>query len=432
MGAAGRDFHNFNMVFRNNKNYEVIAFTAAQIPGIEKRHYPKELSGRLYPNGVPIYSEERLVELIKRYKIDEIVLAYSDLSHEEVMHKASIVLANGPDFVLLGKETMLVSKKPVIAVTAVRTGCGKSQTARKVASLLKLMGKRVVVIRHPMPYGYLKEQIIERFEKYGDLARFKCTIEEREEYEPHLKVGNIVYAGVDYEKILKEAEKEADVIVWDGGNNDLPFIKPDLWVTVTDPHRAGHELKYYPGEINFRKADVIVINKVDSAPPGGLQLLRRNISIFNPKARVIEAKSPPTVDNPKLIKGKKVLVIEDGPTLTHGGMPYGIGAIVARRFKAKEIVDARKYAVGSIKNVYIKYPHLKRILPALGYSERQIKELEETINRAKADVVIDGTPTDLRRLLKVNKKIVMVSYKLEEVSKLKLADVVKDVKKKAQ
>jgi len=433
LGAAGRDFHNFNVFFRNNPEYEVVAFTATQIPDIEGRIYPPELAGELYPNGIPILPEDDLEKIIKEKDVDIVVFAYSDVSHEHVMHLASRAHSAGADFWLLGpKSTMIESKKPVVAVTAVRTGCGKSQTSRKVAQLLQEMGYKVAVIRHPMPYGDLRKQIVQRFASFEDLDRYECTIEEREEYEPYIERGMVVYAGVDYEKILREAEKEADIILWDGGNNDFPFYKPDLWIVVTDPHRPGHELTHHPGETNFRSADVIIINKIDTAYPENVQKIRENIEKVNPNAIVIEAASPIFVDKPELIKGKRVLVIEDGPTLTHGGMSYGAGYIAAKKFGAKEIVDPRPYAVGSIIETYKKYPHLSNILPAMGYGKKQIKELEETINRADADVVIMGTPVDLRRFMNLNKPAVRVKYELEEIGQPKLKDILEEWVKKCE
>ena len=424
MGAAGRDFHNFNVYFRGNDEYEVVAFTATQIPGIEGRTYPPELAGPNYPSGIPIYPEEELPSLIKKFNVDEVVFAYSDVSHEYVMHKASIALAAGADFRLMGPSTtMLKAKVPVVSVCAVRTGSGKSQTSRKVAKILRSNGYRVVVIRHPMPYGDLRKQVCQRFATFEDLDKYECTIEEREEYEPHIRNGVIVYAGVDYEKILREAEKEADVIVWDGGNNDLPFYKPDLHIVVTDPHRPGHELKYHPGEANLRMADVIVINKVDTAKPENIEAVEKNIRDVNPKAIIVKAASPMTVENPELIKGKRVLVIEDGPTLTHGEMPYGIATIAAKKLGASEIVDPRPYAVGSIIEAYKKYKHLGAILPALGYGEHQIRELEETINATPCDVVVVGTPIDLRRIVKINKPAVYVRYELQEVGSPNLEEI---------
>lgn len=415
MGAAGRDFHNFNIVYRNNPNYKVVAFTATQIPGIAEKKYPKELAEKLYPNGIPIHRESELAWLIKKFSVDEVVFAYSDVSHEYVMHKASLVLANGASFILLGPQaTMLESRKPVISVCAVRTGSGKSQTTRKIAKILKHRGKRVVVIRHPMPYGNLAKQAVQRFATYKDLARHKCTIEEREEYEPHINNGIVVYAGVDYEKILRRAEREADVIIWDGGNNDFSFIRPDISIVVADPHRAGHELAYHPGETNLRMADVVIINKIDSAKKDDIKKVIVNTKSVNPKAKIILANSVVTVDKPHLIKGKKVLIVEDGPTLTHGGMPHGAGTIAAKKYGCR-IIDARKYIVGSIKDVYKKYPHLKKELPAMGYSKKQIKELEKTINSAKCAAVIDATPVILPRIIKINKPVVQVDYALQEV-----------------
>ena len=414
MGAAGRDFHNFNVYFRNNDAYKVVAFTATQIPGIEGRTYPPELAGPNYPNGIPIYPEEELPRLIKEFDVDQVVFAYSDVSHEYVMHKASVALANGADFRLMGpKTTMLKAKVPLVSVCAVRTGSGKSQTSRQVAKILRRKGLKVVVIRHPMPYGDLREQICERFASYEDLDKYKCTIEEREEYEPHIDNGIIVYAGVDYGEILREAEKEADVIVWDGGNNDLPFYKSDLHIVVADPHRAGNELTYYPGETNLRMANVVIINKVDTADPKNVEAVKENIRMVNPNAKILEAASPITADRPELIKEKKVLVIEDGPTLTHGNMPYGAGAIISKKLGASEIVDPRPYAVGSIKETYKKYTHLGAILPAVGYGERQIAELKETIDKTPCDTVVIGTPIDLRRVMTIDKPTVRVKYELK-------------------
>ncbi|GAB4112131.1 MAG: cyclic 2,3-diphosphoglycerate synthase [Candidatus Caldatribacteriota bacterium] len=425
MGAAGRDFHNFNVYFRNNENYEVIAFTATQIPDIAGREYPAELSGPLYPKGIPIYPEEDLPALIKKYKIDQVILAYSDISYQYVMNRASLVLANGADFRLMGpKNTMLKSKLPVVSVCAVRTGCGKSQTTRKVTDILKKKGYKIAVIRHPMPYGDLKEQIWQRYENYSDLDRYKCTIEEREEYEPHLDRGNILYAGVDYQEILNRAEKDVDVIVWDGGNNDLPFYQPDLHIVVTDPHRAGHETSYYPGEANLRMADVVVINKIDTAVPEKVNFLRENIYKLAPQAILVEAASPLIVEGYELIRGKRVLVVEDGPTLTHGEMKYGAGIIAAQKFGAKEIVDPRPYAVGSIKETYQKYPAIGTLLPAMGYGKKQIKELEVTINSTDCDLVIVGTPIDLGRIVQINKKLIRVKYELQEIGKPDLEEAI--------
>jgi predicted GTPase len=424
MGAAGRDFHNFNVYFRGNDAYEVVAFTATQIPGIEGRRYPTELAGSNYPNGIPIYSEEDLAELIKKHDIDQVIFAYSDVSHEYVMHKASLVLANGADFRLMGpKTTMLKAKVPVVSVCAVRTGSGKSQTARKVAKILKSMSLNVAAVRHPMPYGDLRKQVCERFASYEDLDRYECTIEEREEYEPHIDNGIIVYAGVDYEKILREAEEEADVIVWDGGNNDMPFYRPDLNIVVADPHRAGHELAYYPGESNLRMANVVIINKVDTADPLKVKQVRENTKTVNPNATVLEAASPITAENPEAVRGKRVLVIEDGPTITHGGMPYGAGVVFAKKFGASELVDPRPFAVGSIREAYKKYPHLGAVLPALGYGEKQVAELKETIDRTPCDVVVIGTPIDLRRVIAINKPTVRVKYELEVLGPVSLEQI---------
>jgi len=427
MGAAGRDFHNFNVYFRGNSTYEVVAFTATQIPGIGGRTYPPELAGSNYPKGIPIYLEEELPKLIKERDVDQVIFAYSDVSHEYVMHKASIVLANGADFRLMGpKTTMLRAKVPVVSVGAVRTGSGKSQTSRQVAKILKNKGLRVVVIRHPMPYGDLRKQIWERFASYEDLDKYECTIEEREEYEPHIDNGIIVYAGVDYGKILEEAEKEADVIVWDGGNNDLPFYKPDLHIVVADPHRAGHEITYHPGEANLRMANVVIINKVDTADPKNVEQVKENVRMVNPNAIILDAASPITADKPELIKGRRVLVIEDGPTLTHGSMPYGAGTIASKRFGASEIVDPKLYAVGSIKETYKKYTHLGAILPAIGYGEKQIAELKETIDRTPCDVVVIGTPIDLRRVMTINKPTVRVNYELQVLGPISLEQVLED------
>ena len=424
MGAAGRDFHNFNVYFRNNSNYEVVAFTATQIPDIAGRKYPAELAGSLYPEGIPIYPEEELPDLIRTKQIDQVILAYSDLPHQYVMDKASIVLANGADFRLMGpKSTMLKSKLPVVSICAVRTGCGKSQTTRKVTDILKKKGYKIAVIRHPMPYGDLREQTWQRYESYEDLNRYKCTIEEREEYEPHLDRGNILYAGVDYQEILRRAEEDVDMIVWDGGNNDIPFYKPDLHIVVADPHRAGHEMTYYPGETNLRMADVVVMNKIDTAEPEKVNLLRENIYQLAPEAILIEAASPLTVDHSELIRGKKVLVVEDGPTLTHGEMKYGAGVVAAQKFGAKEIIDPRPYAVGTISQTYQKYPEIGTLLPAMGYGKKQIQELQETINTADCDLVIIGTPIDLTRIIKINKKSIRVKYELQEIGRPDLEEV---------
>ena len=424
MGAAGRDFHNFNVFFRNNAQYQVMAFTATQIPDIAGRKYPSELSGQLYPDGIPIFPEDDLPDLINKYNADEVILAYSDLPHQYVMERASIVLAAGADFKLMGpKNTMLKAKVPVVSVCATRTGSGKSQTTRKVAQILKNMGKKVAVIRHPMPYGDLRKQIWQRYETYNDLNSYHCTIEEREEYEPHIDMGNIVYAGVDYGEILKQAEKEADFIVWDGGNNDIPFYRPDLHIVVTDPHRVGHEKTYYPGAVNLRMADIAVINKIDTANSENISQLRKNIFELSPKAILVEAASPIKVDNPEIIRGKRVLVIEDGPTLTHGEMQFGAGVVAAQKYGAREIIDPRPFAVGSIKDTYQKYPLIGTLLPAMGYGEKQIKELEKTINNSDAEIIIIGTPIDLSRVMKVNKKYVRVQYELQEIGKPDLMEL---------
>lgn len=427
MGAAGRDFHNFNTFFRGRDDYRVMAFTATQIPNIEGRVYPPELAGPLYPEGIPIYPEAELLDLIARLRIDQVVFAYSDVSHEYVMHKASMVLAAGADFRLMGSgKTMLESTKPVVAICAVRTGAGKSQTTRHVCDSLQKMGHKVVAVRHPMPYGDLVSQKVQRFATYEDLDRHNCTIEEREEYEPHLDRGVIVYAGVDYEAILREAEKEADVVVWDGGNNDLPFYKPDLHIVVADPHRAGHELSYYPGESNVRMADVVVINKVDTADLADVALVRENVRKVNPGATIVEAASPIFLDDPGAIRGKKVLVVEDGPTLTHGEMAYGAGVVAARRFGASEIIDPRPYAVGTIADTYKKYPTTGAVLPAMGYGDRQIRDLEETINSTPCDLVIIGTPIDLRRLVKIKCLAERVRYELQVIGQPTLEKILQE------
>lgn len=424
MGAAGRDFHNFNTYFRDNPAYQVVAFTAAQIPDIEGRLYPAALAGSGYPEGIPIYAEEELPELIKKYKVDQVVFAYSDVSHEYVMHKASLVNACGADFRLMGPETtMIKSKRKVVAVTSVRTGAGKSQTTRYVAKLLIEAGKKVAVIRHPMPYGNLEEQIAMRFASYEDLDKFKCTIEEREEFEPHIDNGMVVYAGVDYEVILRQAEEEADVILWDGGNNDTPFYYSDVHIVVVDPHRAGHETSYYPGETNLRMADIAIVNKIDSADPASVEAVKDAIVANNPEATIIMANSPISVDDPESVKGKKVLVVEDGPTLTHGGMAYGAGVIAAEKLGAGELLDPRPYAVGSIKTTFAKYNHLSRLLPAMGYGKTQMEELEQTINNSPAEMVVIGTPIDLRRVMSLKKPAVRVGYELEEVGTPQLAEL---------
>jgi predicted GTPase len=426
MGAAGRDFHNFNVFFRNNENYNVVAFTATQIPNIDGRVYPAELAGPLYPNGIKIYEEKDLVKLIHELNVHEVVFSYSDVPFEYVMTKASIVIAAGVSFRLLGaEETMIKSSKPIIAVLAVRTGCGKSQTSRKVVKLLQQAGKKVVAIRHPMPYGDLVKQKVQRFASLDDLKKHNCTIEEIEEYEPHIARGGVIYAGVDYEAILREAEKEADIILWDGGNNDFAFYKPDLTITVVDPHRPGHELRYYPGNTSLRLADVVIVNKVDSATKEGIETVHKNVKEVNPKAIVIDANSPLTVYNPELIKGKRVLVVEDGPTLTHGEMKYGAGTVAAQRLGAKEIVDPRPFTVASIAETYKKYPDIGILLPAMGYGEKQIKDLEETINNTKCDSVIIGTPIDLGRILKINKPHTRVMYELDEIGNVTLETILK-------
>jgi predicted GTPase len=413
LGAAGRDFHDFNVFWRDDPRYQVVAFTAAQIPDIDGRVYPKQLAGKRYPKGIPIELEEKLVELIVKHKVEQVAMAYSDLAHVDVMHKAAIVNAAGADFRIMGpKHTMVKSKKPVIAVCAVRTGCGKSQTSRAVTSILKGLGKRVAVIRHPMPYGDITKQICMRFARLSDLDLHHCTIEEREEFEPHIQAGNVVYAGVDYERILREAEKEADVILWDGGNNDLPFYVPDLHIVVADPLRAGHELTYYPGETNARMADVVVINKVGSARPEDVETVERNIKAINKKARIIRADSPVTVERPEEIRGRRVLVVEDGPTVTHGDMKIGAGHVAARMFGAAVIVDPRPTAVGTIKKTFEKYTHVTEVLPAMGYGKKQMRELEQTINAADCDLVLVGTPIDLGALLKLNKPHMRVTYEL--------------------
>lgn len=426
MGAAGRDFHNFNTFYRDNQDYEVVAFTATQIPNIEGRKYPAELAGSLYPKGIPIYPESDLVRLINEYKVDQVVFAYSDVPHEYVMHKASIVNAAGADFRLMGVgTTQIKSTKPVVAICAVRTGSGKSQTTRRVSKILIDMGYKVAAIRHPMPYGDLAKQAVQRFASYADLDKHECTIEEREEYEPHLDNGVIVYAGVDYEKILRQAEQEVDIVLWDGGNNDFSFYKTDLYIVVADPHRAGHELRYYPGETNLRLADVFVINKVDTAKPDDVIKVRESLFATKPDALIIEGASPLFVEDPAAIRGKRVLVIEDGPTLTHGEMAYGAGWVAARRFGAGEIVDPRPFAVGSIKATYEKYPNTGTILPAMGYGADMVKDLETTINNADVDLVISATPIDLTRVLKVNKPMQRVRYELQEIGQPSLEDVLK-------
>ena len=426
MGAAGRDFHNFNVFFRDNPEYTVVAFTATQIPNIEGRKYPAALAGSLYPEGIPIFPESDLLKLIKDMKVDQVVFAYSDVPHEYVMHKASLVTAAGADFRLMGTTaTQVKSTKPVVSVCAIRTGSGKSQTTRRVSLILREMGYKVAAIRHPMPYGDLVKQKVQRFATYADLDKHECTIEEREEYEPHLDNGVIVYAGVDYEAILRQAEQEVDIVLWDGGNNDFSFYKPDLSIVVLDPHRPGHEVTYHPGETNMYLADVFVINKVDTANPDSVIAVRNNAARLNPNAVVIEGASPLFVDDPEAIRGKRVLVIEDGPTLTHGEMAYGAGWVAARRFGAAEIVDPRPYAVGSIISTYQKYPKTGQILPAMGYGEAQVRDLEATINRAEVDMVISATPIDLTRIIKVNKPMQRVRYELQEIGAPTLESILK-------
>jgi predicted GTPase len=436
IGAAGRDFHNFNTYFRDNPDYKVVAFTAAQIPDIDGRKYPSELAGGLYPDGIPIFAEEELVELIKLHEIDDCVFSYSDVSYQKVMNMSAIVNAAGANFKLLGPDdTMIRSHKPVIAVVASRTGCGKSQTSRKVIEELMAKGLRVIAIRHPMPYGDLVAQKVQRFATVEDLKKHKCTIEEMEEYEPHVSRGNIIYAGVDYEAIIRAAENDpagCDVIIWDGGNNDFSFYKPDLTITVVDPHRPGAELSYYPGEVNLRMADVVVINKMDSASPEGIQTVRENIAKVNDKAIVVDGASPILVDNPEIIKGKRVLIVEDGPTLTHGEMKIGAGTVAARKFGACEEIDARPYLVGKLKETYETYPNIGSILPAMGYSDQQLKDLEATINACDCDSVIIGTPIDLNRIIKIDKPNTRVYYDLEEIGYPKLSHIINQFIKKQE
>jgi predicted GTPase len=430
IGAAGRDFHNFNTYFRNNEDYNVVAFTAAQIPDIDGRKYPMELAGQLYPDGIPIYAESDLEKLIREFKVDECIFSYSDIPYTHVMGISARVNAAGANFRLLGtKDTMLKSKKPVVAVGAVRTGCGKSQTSRRVIEILMKMGYKVVAVRHPMPYGNLVEQKVQRFATLDDLTKYKCTIEEMEEYEPHIKRGNVIYAGVDYRAILEAAENDpagCDVILWDGGNNDFPFYKPDLCITVTDPHRAGHELGYYPGEVTLRIADVVIINKMDTAHPEKIQQVRANIQKVNPGALVIDAASPIIVDKPQMIKGKKCLVIEDGPTLTHGEMKIGAGTVAAMKWGASELVDPRPYAVGKLKNTFQTYPDIGILLPAMGYGKEQISDLEKTINSTPCDLVVIGTPIDLNRIIKITKPTVTVTYELQELGLPNLQEILKE------
>jgi len=418
LGAAGRDFHNFNVVFRDNLDYQVVAFTATQIPDIAGRMYPRELAGRLYPEGIPIVDEKNLEQIIEEENVDTVVFSYSDVSYPTLMHLASRTVAAGADFWLLGTEhTQIKSTVPVVSVCATRTGCGKSPVSRVVAAHLRAQGHKPVVIRHPMPYGNLVEQAVQRFATLADLDFHKCTIEEREEYEPHIQLGTVVYAGVDYEKILRQAEKEADVILWDGGNNDTPFYASDLEIVVVDPHRPGHELAYFPGEVNLRRADIIIINKVDTAAQPDIETVRKNIQLSNPKAEVIEAACRVTVPSPQMIKGKRVLVVEDGPTLTHGEMPYGAGVVAARQCGALELVDPRPFAMGSIRSTYERYTHLNSLLPAMGYSAMQRHELEETIRCTPCDLVIVATPIDLARVIKIDKPALRVTYEVEELTK---------------
>ena len=425
IGAAGRDFHNFNTCYRDNELYNVVAFTAAQIPDIEGRKYPAELSGDLYPEGIPIYAQKDLQELIQKLDVDICVFSYSDVSYQEVMSVAAVVNTAGADFLLIGgKNSMIQSSKPVIATGAVRTGGGKSQTSRRVIEILMDQGLKVVAIRHPMPYGDIAKQKVQRFAEIEDLDRHECTIEEMEEYEPHIRRGNVIYSGVDYGAILQEAEKEADVIVWDGGNNDFPFYKPDLMITIADPHRAGHELNYYPGETTLRMADVVLINKIDSAGPESIQTVRDNIENINPSAIVVDGASPITVDHPELIRGKRVLVVEDGPTLTHGNMTFGAGTMAAKKFGAAEIVDPRPFAEKRIKDTFDIYPEIGAVLPAMGYGKEQITDLETTINNADCDAVVIGTPIDLTRIIQINKPTVRVEYYLQEIGKPDLSDVI--------
>lgn len=434
IGAAGRDFHNFNTYFRTDSNFEVVAFTAAQIPDIDGRKYPKELAGELYPAGIPIFSEEELPRLIKEMKADICVFSYSDVPYSRVMGMSAIVNAAGADFMLLGpNKTMIESKKPVIAVVATRTGCGKSQTSRKVVEYLMKKGLKVVAVRHPMPYGDLVAQKVQRFAEVADLEKHKCTVEEMEEYEPHVVRGNVIYAGVDYEAILRAAEQDpkgCDVILWDGGNNDFPFFKTDLVITVADPHRPGHELSYYPGEVNLRIADVVVINKMDSASPEGIQTVRESIAKVNPNAMVIDGASPIRVDNPELIKGKRVLVVEDGPTLTHGEMKIGAGVVAAKKYGAAELVDPRPYTVGRLTETFQIYPNIGTLLPAMGYGEQQLKDLETTINNTDCDAVIIGTPIDLNRIIKITKPTTRVYYDLMEIGDPNLDQVLTDFMQK--
>lgn len=427
MGAAGRDFHNFNVLYRNDRSVEVVAFTATQIPDIDGRKYPAALAGKQYPKGIKIYDESKLPELIVKNGIDEVIFSYSDISYQDLMEKAAMVMAAGPRFAMEGGfSTMIKSTKPVIAVCAVRTGCGKSQTTRRVADILISMGKKVVAIRHPMPYGNLVKQACQRFGSLEDLNKHKCTIEEREEYEPHIMNGVIVYSGIDYGMIIKEAQKEADIILWDGGNNDMAFYKPDLYITVVDPHRPGHELSYYPGQNNLLLADIVIINKIDSAEPENVTEVRANIAAYNPKAIIVDCASPVTVSDPELIRGKRVLVVEDGPTLTHGEMAYGAGVVAAEKFGAAELVDPRPFTVKSISDTFEKYPDIGILLPAMGYGDDQVKDLETTINKTDCDLVMIATPIDLSRIMKIKKPVVRVSYDLQEIGSPNLTELLTD------
>ncbi len=424
MGAAGRDFHNFNVYFRDNERYQVVAFTATQIPDIEGRVYPPELAGELYPDGVPIHTDEHLAEMIRKNRVDLVAFSYSDVTHNEVMHKASIVTAAGADFMIIGAPyTMLKSEKKIVSVCAVRTGCGKSQTSREVVRILKKMGKKVVSVRHPMPYGDLTRQIVQRFSTYDDFEKYNCTIEEREEYEPVIDMGAVIYAGIDYEKILREAEKEAEIIVWDGGNNDTPFYQPDVHIVVFDPHRAGHETTYHPGETNMLLADIALINKVDSALPENVEKVKDTIRQHNPGASIVLAQSAVIAEDPDRINGKRVLVVEDGPTLTHGEMKYGAGVIAAKRFGAAELVDPRPYLVGTLKETFKKYPDIGSVLPAMGYSSQQIRDMEDTINRTECDLVLAATPIDLSQLINIEKPLQRIRYEYRDHDRPLLEEV---------
>lgn len=426
MGAGGRDFHTFNTRFKNEADYEVVAFTATQIPGIDNKTFPASLSGPLYPNGIPIFPENRLADLIRDESIDAVVFAYSDVSHKYVMHQASSIVSAGADFWLFSVAgSMIQSKKKVVSVCAVRTGCGKSQTSRKIARILQDHGKKVGVIRHPMPYGNLEKQRVQKFATFDDLEKQECTIEEMEEYEPYIAMGCPIFAGVDYEAILREAEKESDIIIWDGGNNDFPFFLPDLEIVVVDPHRAGDERSYYPGEVNFKRADVIIINKMDTAEASAVRLVKENIQACNSSAVVIEARSPVHASQGQMISGQRVLVVEDGPTLTHGGMKYGAGTLAAQLYGAKEIVDPRPWLTGSLIDTFEKYPEIGRLLPAMGYGKEQIEDLEQTINASDCDCVVIGTPIDLGRIINIKKPSVRVTYELEEVGTPNLETVLK-------